>query len=142
MKRILKWLGLSGLVLFVLIQVWPAGRTNPPVTGDLTAPPEVSRILRRSCYDCHSNETHWPWYAYVAPVSWLAVHDVDEGRRELNLSDWASMPEKRHKMAPQKMIDEIDSGAMPMPRYLWLHPDARLTPEEVETIRKWAEGPR
>jgi len=78
------------LALFLLLQLWPAGRSNPPVAGELAGPPEVKAILARCCYDCHSNETRWPWYAYVNPVAFFVVHDTDEGRRKLNFSIWES----------------------------------------------------
>jgi len=140
MKRASKRIGIGALVLFALIQLWPVRRTNPPVVGDLAAPPEVASILRRACYDCHSNETRWLWYSRLAPVSWVVVHDVDEARKELNLSHWTQMPPKRQAIAPQKMLDKIDTGAMPLPRYLWVHPQARLTAEDIDTIRRWVES--
>jgi hypothetical protein len=140
MNRVSKRIGL-GLVLSVaLIQLWPVRRTNPPVAGDLAAPPAVASILRRACYDCHSNETRWAWYSRLAPFSWLLIHDVNEARRELNLSHWTQMPPKRQAIAPQKMLDKIDTRAMPLPRYLWLHPEARLSAEDIETIRRWVEA--
>ncbi|HZN55200.1 MAG TPA: heme-binding domain-containing protein [Candidatus Polarisedimenticolaceae bacterium] len=141
-RRLWKRIGLGLLALLVLIQLWPVTRTNPPVVGELAAPPEVAKILRRSCYDCHSNETRWTWYAYVAPVSWIVAHDVEEARHELNLSEWSLMTERRQALAPQKMLDKIDTGAMPLPRYIRLHPDARLSTEEIETIRRWVESSR
>jgi hypothetical protein len=76
----------SLLALGILIQLIPIRRDNPPATGSVAAPPEVMSILRRSCYDCHSNETIWPWYSRVAPVSWLVARDVHEGRRHVNFS--------------------------------------------------------
>ena len=63
---------------------------NPPVTGDITAPPDVAVVLRQSCYDCHSNETRWPWYSSVAPIAWVIAHGVERGRQELNFSEWTA----------------------------------------------------
>jgi hypothetical protein len=86
-----RWIILSGvLVLAVLvgIQLVPVDTSNPPVTADVPTSPEVKAVLRRACYDCHSNETTWPWYSRVAPVSWLIAQDVHEGRAELNFSRW------------------------------------------------------
>jgi len=83
-RRACRWaMGLMAAV-FVLIQFIPVARTNPPVEGEISASPEVMSILRRACYDCHSNETRWPWYSKIAPVSWLSVKDVNEGREHLN----------------------------------------------------------
>src|SRR5262245_51840129 len=127
MSRRWKMIGFGVLAIPVLIQLWPVKRTNPPVTGELAAPPEVAAILHRSCYDCHSNETRWPWYAYVAPVSWLVTHDVEKGRSNLNFSEWSSMSPKRRSRAPEKMIDNIEKGDMPLPIYLRMHDDAKLS---------------
>ena len=79
---------LAFLVLFLAIQFVPVERTNPPVISDFRGPEEVKKILVRSCYDCHSNETKWPWYAKLAPGSWILAHDVSEGRFALNFSEW------------------------------------------------------
>ena len=88
--------GLLGLVVaLVAIQLVPVDRTSPPVTADIAAPANVRAVLKRACYDCHSNETTWPWYSRVAPVSWLVARDVREGRKELNFSDWGGYAAKR-----------------------------------------------
>ena len=129
----------AGLVL-AGIQLWPAGRTNPPTTAGLDAPPEVASVLRRACFDCHSNETRWPWYARVAPVSWWIVSDVDEGRAELNFSEWGALSaEKRERRAGQ-VLDEIESDAMPPKSYRRLHGDAAVSAEELVLLRRWAEA--
>ena len=141
MKRTLKHVGLSACFLLGGIQLWPAGRTNPATSAGLDAPPEVTVILRRACFDCHSNETRWPWYGYVAPVSWLLVHDVDEGRAELNFSEWGGLEQERRERKLRKVVEEIEEAAMPPENYLRLHDDARLSAEELEIIRKWAETP-
>src|ERR1700675_3478768 len=80
---------LSTIALLIAIQLVPIHHDNPPATGSLTAPAPVASILRRACYNCHSHETTWPWYSYVAPVSWLVARDVHEGRRHMNFSAWA-----------------------------------------------------
>ena len=141
MKRTLRRIVLSACFLVVGIQLWPAGRTNPPTTAGLDAPPEVTAILRRACFDCHSNETRWPWYAYVAPVSWSVVHDVEEGRSELNFSEWGALPEEKRARRKGKVIDEIESGAMPPKSYLRLHAGATLSREELERLAAWANSP-
>ena len=124
------------------IQLWPAGRTNPATTAGLDAPPEVTAILRHACFDCHSNETRWPWYSHVAPVSWWVVHDVEEGRAELNFSEWGTLPEAKRARRKGKLIDEIESGAMPPKSYLRLHAGARLSAEEIAVLTAWAEAQR
>lgn len=128
------------LVLLVLLQLVPAGRTNPPVTGDLDAPADVMAALRRCCYDCHSNQTRWPWYAYVNPVAFLIVKDTDDGRRHLNFSNWQDYgPEKRSSKSGSA-LDEIHSGNMPPSQYLWIHRDAVLTPAELKALQAWSDS--
>jgi hypothetical protein len=140
MKRWFVRIVITLAVLFVLIQLIPAGRTNPPVTKPLQAPPEVQAILQRSCYDCHSNESKWPWYAYVAPVSWLVVHDVDEGRSKLNLSKWGDYDPRKLAGKADEMAEQVEEGEMPMPKYLLMHSDAKLSPADKAVIRKWADS--
>src|SRR5262245_60103796 len=83
-NRILTAVSMVVLVFLLIAQLITIQRTNPPLKGDLAAPPHIKTLLTRACYDCHSNETRWPWYACIAPVSWLIVHDVERGRQELN----------------------------------------------------------
>lgn len=124
---------LTGLaVVFVAIQLVPYGRshTNPPVRQE---PPwdrlETRLMARHACMDCHSNLTAWPWYSSVAPISWFVQHDVNEGRRELNFSEW-ERPQKEAREAAKA----VRSGEMPPRSYLWAHPDARLQPAEKEAL--------
>lgn len=130
----------SVAVVFGLVQLVPVDRENPPVTGALAASPKVLALLRRSCFDCHSNETRWPWYARIAPVSWLVARDVKEGREHLNFSEWAGLaPEKkRHKL--EELWEEVEAGAMPPTQYLFVHGDAALGPQEIESLHEWALG--
>lgn len=124
MKRIL--LGL--LALFVLAQLVPYGRSldNPAVRQE---PPWDSRetrvIAQRACFDCHSNETRWPWYAWVAPISWLVQHDVSEAREHLNFSEW-----DREQKDADEAAEVVEEGEMPLWYYLPAHPEARLTAGE------------
>jgi hypothetical protein len=139
LKRFLVRVMIGLLVLFVAIQFWPVARSNPPVTGDLAAPEPVNSILRRSCYDCHSNETRWPWYSYVAPVSWLVAHDVEEGREHMNLSEWSKLSENKRASVADEMAEEVEDGEMPLPMYLRAHADAKLSDEDKRILRKWAD---
>ncbi len=124
-------------ILLLGIQAVPVERTNPAIEADLEAPAPVEAILRRSCYDCHSNETRWPWYAYVAPVSWLVAHDVNEARGDVNFSSWELMNDKDEANARHETWKEIDKGKMPLPKYVRLHPEARLSPEDLAVLRAW-----
>lgn len=121
-------------------QLVPVARTNPPVEAELAAPPEVERILRRACWDCHSNETVWRWHTYVAPVSWLAVRDVNEGRAELNFSRWNEVEPSREGKLVREIAEEVGEGEMPPWLYVLAHPEARLTDEERATLAAWARS--
>ena len=86
------------VVVIIGIQFIPVERTNPPVVSDIDAPSEVKDILRKACYDCHSNETKWVWYTKIAPASFLAVKDVNEGREHLNFSEWGNYTSKTEEI--------------------------------------------
>jgi Haem-binding domain len=134
MPRLLLFL----VAVVVLIQIVPIQRDNPPVSGRVPAPPAVMSILHRSCYDCHSNETIWPWYSRVAPASWLVAHDVHEGRRHLNFSEWKSPADTHQQEHLSNIPKEVESGHMPLWYYLVLHTDARLSADDVALLVKWA----
>ncbi len=125
------------LLLGVAAQLVRPARENPPVTGDLPAPADVHQLLRRACYDCHSHETVWPWYAQVAPTSWLLAHDVDEGREKVNFSTWDTLgPGKRAKRL-RKSAQEVEEGEMPPWQYRLVHPEARLSDVERTRLVAW-----
>ena len=119
------------------IQLVPVSRTNPPVEATVDAPPEVLSLLRRACFDCHSHETVWPAQAYVAPLSWLVAHDVEEGRDELNFSAWDRAD--LGKVA-KKLPKEVGEGEMPPWFYVVAHPSARLSDAERKLLSDWARG--
>ncbi len=131
-----------GLVLvlfvggFVLMQLVPYGRNhnNPPVVSEPNwDSPETRALAVRACYDCHSNETKWPWYTNVAPVSWLIQREVDEGREELNFSTWGQSGEGEEG---EELSEAIYEGGMPPAQYLLLHPTARLTDAEKQALAR------
>jgi hypothetical protein len=132
MWKIVLWIVGIVVVLFLLIQIVPFGRAhaNPPVTQD--APwnsPETRALAVRACYDCHSNESVWPWYSNIAPVSWLIQHDVDEGRSKLNFSEW----DKPQREA-EKAGEAVQRGSMPRWFYIPLHPAANLNAAEKQQL--------
>lgn len=100
---------------------------------------DVAALLKNSCYSCHSNETHYPWYSYVAPSSWLVAKDVREGRDELNFSTWTSysMMDKLAKL--DDIVEEVKEGEMPMGIYTLIHPSAKLDDAQIQLIVTWAE---
>ena len=126
------------LVLVVGIQFVPVERTNPPVTEEIQAPDDVKALLRRSCYDCHSHETKWPWYGYVAPVSWLLARDVREGREHINFSKWDEVPEMGRDYIKTMILEAVSAERMPLPKYLTMHPEARIGPEDLQVLKRWA----
>jgi len=141
MKRILKWGIVTLGVIFTALQLAQPSRTNPPVKIDFlkatAAPPDVAAMFRAACYDCHSDETRWPWYSYIAPVSWQVADDVNHGRRHVNLSEWPTDKPDLARKKIEDMSDEIDDGDMPMKKYTLIHKDARLTPEQRDRLTQW-----
>jgi hypothetical protein len=131
-KKILRGVAITFAVAVVAIQLVPYGRdhTNPPRVVEPTWDrPETRELAVRACFDCHSNETAWPWYAHVAPTSWLVQSDVDEGRRVLNFSDWSRGYEEAAEAAEVVLENE-----MPPRSYTILHPEARLSPHEKREL--------
>lgn len=114
------------------IQLLPYGRnhTNPPVVAEPAwDSPQTRELAKRACFDCHSNETAWPWYTNVAPVSWLVYHDVEEGRSKLNFSQWG-----QGKQEVKEIVEVVQEGEMPMPMYLPLHPEANLNAADKQAL--------
>jgi len=108
----------------------PVSRINPPVQAEPPwDSPATREVFYRACGDCHSNQTTWPWYSRVAPVSWLIASDVAEGRGRLNVSEW-----NRRQRAADEAAEAVVEGEMPLPIYLIMHPNARLSTEERQTL--------
>ena len=136
--RILRW-SVVGLGLgFIAIQFVPVNRANPPIEADFRARAEVVSVLRRACYDCHSNQTVWPWYSRIAPVSWMIAHDVHEGRKALNFSTWDQLSPKKQAEAVRDSWKEVAEGEMPTWFYLALHSEARLSAADQSVLRAWS----
>ena len=129
-KKMAVW-GVLGLwLLFSVAQIVPYGRnhTNPPIVAEPSwDSPQTRALAKVACFDCHSNEVDWPWYTSVAPLSWLAVRDVEEGREELNFSDW---PPKETR----ELVETVLDGEMPPLQYTLIHPDARLSDADVKAL--------
>jgi heme-binding protein len=142
-KSILGWIVLrrillGGVILLVALQFLPVERTNPVVESEVPAPANVRDALRRACYDCHSNETVWPWYSRVAPLSFLIARDVRAGREELNFSTWNRIATKQQVKKLKESWENVAEGEMPPWFYLPMHRDAALSTEDRAALRAWA----
>ncbi len=143
MKRILLYLFGAIVVLAILIQLVPFGRdhTNPPVVQEPNWDSQRTRELAvRACFDCHSNETLWPWYSNIAPISWLIYRDVLEGRERMNFSDWGNQRGEGYE--PGEVAEVILGGQMPPAYYILLHPDARLSDAEKQELIQGLQNTR
>ncbi len=132
MKRLLKHASIVLVVIFLLAQLVPYGRAhrNPPVRQEPAwDSPQTRALAQRACFDCHSNETEWPWYSWIAPMSWLVQNDVTEGREHMNFSEWDR--EQKHADEAAEMVEK---GEMPPWFYLPAHPEARLDADERATL--------
>jgi len=140
LKRIL----LALVILLVVAQFIRPARTNPPIdpAHELVAPQPVASIIQRSCNDCHSSRTVWPWYAQVAPVSWLLAKDVRQGRAEMNFSEWTTFTPRRTARKLQEICEQVEKGEMPLEFYTPLHPDAKLSDADRKVLCDWAKGER
>ena len=140
LRKLARWFVLSLAAVFLLLQFKQPRRTNPPVESEIMAPAEIAAILQRSCYDCHSHKTDWPWYAYVAPVSWWLADHVHHGRGDLNFSQWPVLDFEELEHNFRDIDEQIGKGEMPLKSYLILHPGARLSDEEKDALRRWARS--
>ena len=132
------WTGIG--IAFLVLQLVPIDRENPPVELEVTAPEEVREVLERACYDCHSNESHWPWYGYIAPASWLVAYDIDEARDHMNFSTWNQYDEDEQIDMIEEVWEEVEEGEMPPFFYTPLHPPAQLDENDRAVLREWSEN--
>jgi len=145
-KKIIKIILLILAIAFIAIQFIRPDRTNPPenpgetLEASAQIPADVGAILSRSCADCHSNRTIYPWYSNVAPFSWFLDNHIREGRGELNISVWNTYDTRKKTRKLDAICDQVETGEMPLPSYLWIHWDAKLKEGESKTICDWTEA--
>jgi len=125
------------LLLFLILQFVRPSLSNPPVTADLQAPPEIKQILKTCCYNCHSNETTLSWFDLPVPAYWLVARDVKRGREHLNFSELANLPVPQQQAALFESLSQIELGAMPLPAYQQLHPESKLTPTQIDALKTY-----
>ena len=150
MRKKLKWVAAIAALIFIGLQFTSPARTNPPfdqshaLEAVTAVPADVSAIFARSCNDCHSNKTDWLWYTYVAPVSWFTVGHVNEGREELNFSEWGLYNNRKKGTRLRAICQQVEKGEMPLSSYVFMHRDAKLSPDQVRMICDWTkqEGQR
>jgi Haem-binding domain len=146
--RIMRWFVIVGIGCFVVSQFFRPAKTNPAtdatqtIESRLQVAPQVAAILGRSCNDCHSNKTRWPWYSNVAPVSWLVIGDVNEARENMNFSEWGRYTRSDVDGLLKRICREVKSGGMPLPIYKPLHPSSKLSTEDVKTLCDWTDAER
>ena len=146
--KILKKILIGLLVVFIAIQFYRPEK-NISKENDIAAfmqetnpPEEVRTILKTTCFDCHSNNTDYPWYDNIAPVSfWLADH-IEEGKSELNFSEWATYSDKKKDHKLEELYEETEKRSMPLKEYTWTHEEARLTQAQIDAVVKWAKDTR
>lgn len=142
-RRRWKTLLLSGALAFgaagVAAQFVPVKGVgeNPSERYAVKAPPEVHAILKRSCFDCHTNETAWPWYARLAPASWLVARDVKKGRSRMNMSEWTDDDRATQEIDMENSWEQVEAGHMPPWFYLPMHPTAYLSAEDKAVLKGW-----
>ena len=136
MKKII----IALLVAFVIIQFFRIDTSNPPVNKGMdfltikNTPPELAKAIRTSCYDCHSNESVYPWYSNIQPVAWWLQDHIEEGRKELNFSTFSTYEPKRQAHKLEEAAEQIEKGDMPLESYALGHPEAKLTPEQQKNL--------
>lgn len=140
MKKLFVIAGSGLIILLLALQFFRPEIGHPPVTGDLDAPKDVKNILVRACYDCHSNETNVRWYDKIQPVYWQVAADVHEGRQGLNFSHWDKLAPSDRKAKLWEAVNQIEAGAMPIKSYQIVHPDSKLSKEELSKLKAYLLG--
>jgi hypothetical protein len=145
MRNVLKYSAVAVVAIAIGIQFIRSERTNPPIdpakdiVGRPYLPANVQAVLERSCFDCHSNRSRWPWYSEVAPASWLVTGDVNEAREHLNFSEWEGYKVGRRLSKLESLMNMLDKGTMPPMTYLMMHGNAVLSAAEKDLVSGWAE---
>ncbi|MCY0976284.1 heme-binding domain-containing protein [Chryseobacterium wangxinyae] len=140
-KKVVFWIFVS----FAIIQFIPVDKTNQPINKSVNfidvkkSPPKVAALLKNACYDCHSNETVYPKYAYIAPFSWSVKDHINEGREHLNFSVWSSYNKELKESMLKKTVQTLENKSMPLPAYIIYHEDANLSDADRKVLVKYFE---
>lgn len=144
LKRVITIIALVMGITLIVIQFFAIDRTNPPINDAETlealvnVPADVSQILSTSCNDCHSHKTVFPWYSRVQPFGWFLRDHIDHGKSHLNFSVFATYDDKKKGKLLEEVCDEITGDKMPLPSYLWIHHDAKLTDSQKKVLCDWS----
>ena len=144
-KKIAKVSFVVGGIVFIMMQFVQPDRTNPEtdqsktMQTELNVPADINSLLERGCKDCHSNKTNWPFYAYVAPSSWLVSYDVTEGRKHFNMSEWGKYKLSKKASKLSGIYQAMNDHSMPLPKYVPLHSEAKFTDAERAMLADWAK---
>jgi hypothetical protein len=145
MKKVLKVLAIIVVTGFVAIQFFGIDKTNPPINpaetleAAVSVSPDISQILVRSCNDCHTNSTTYPWYANIQPVGWFLKNHIDDGQRKLNFSVFKTYPAKKQVKKLGEICEEVQTKEMPLPSYLWIHRSSVMSESDIKTLCEWTE---
>ena len=145
MKKGLKIGVIVVVAAFVVLQFFRIDKANPPIVpaetleAAVSVPPDIALVLGRSCADCHSNTTIYPWYANVQPFAWFLKGHIDDGKRRLNFSIFNTYDKSKKLKKLEEMCDQVKDGEMPLPSYLWIHRDAVMNEGEIKAICTWSE---
>jgi hypothetical protein len=146
--RVLRWVLVLAICCLVIVQFFGPAKSNPAtdatqsIDSRLQVTPQVAAIFDRSCNDCHSNKTRWPWYSNVAPVSWFVIDHVNEGRENLNFSEWGRYTRRDNDGLLKQICREVKAGVMPLSSYTPLHPGSTLSADDVKTLCDWTDAER
>lgn len=135
-KKLLVILG-AAITIFVGLQLTRPDIKNKPHEGEINVPPDVSAILKRSCYDCHSNQSDPTWFDQIAPATHLVAHDINKARARFNFSEWSKIPSGVQQVLLWEMVNAIEQKKMPLNRYLTIHPGAIVSPSELDVLKHY-----
>ncbi|SMO64945.1 Haem-binding domain-containing protein [Chryseobacterium rhizoplanae] len=142
MKNIL----LGFVLIFLLIQIIQPARNidygqvpSTDISKVYKLPANVQSVLRNSCYDCHSNSTHYPFYSYIQPLSYYLEKHIKKGKEELNFNEWGSYSRRKQANKLESIVNQIQQKKMPLTSYTYLHPEAKLSEKQIEEIVHWIE---
>ena len=146
MKRFIKIAVLVLAIVFVVLQFFQIDKTNPEIVqaetleAIISIPPDVKIILEKACNDCHTNNTRYPWYSYFQPSGWFLKDHVEHGKQHFNMSKFATYDARKQAKKLEEICEQVESGEMPLPSYLYIHREAVLTDTEKKALCDWTKS--